>query len=138
MPAAHITAAEIDTMLRTARKGANSAADVISRGDGAHWLMLVLQQNTANPPEMHAHEVDIYIPIEGTAQLTLDGEISGATEKSPGQFIGGKIVGGRTITLSPGDVVHLPAMTPHQLVTGDAPYKQFVVKIDLGADHCCR
>lgn len=130
MPSTHLIAAEIDQFLQDAREGTNSIAKVIPRGDGDHWLMLVLQQDTVNPPEMHASEVDIYIALEGAATLTLDGELEGAEEISPGQFKGGRIVGGRTVTLGAGDVVHIPALTPHQLMTKGTTYKQFVVKVD--------
>ena len=132
MSSTRISAADISRMLERGRAGSGSAAEVIPRGDNDHWLVLIAQQDTANPPEMHAQETDIYIAVEGTAELTIDGEIQGAREKSPGQFVGGEIVGGRTITLSAGDVVHIPAMTPHQLSTVGSAYKQFVVKIDVG------
>jgi len=131
VPSTHLTAAEIDTLLKDAREGTNSIANVIPRGDKNHWLMLVLQADTVNPPEMHAHEVDIYIAVEGAAQLTLDGELEGAEEVSPGQFKGGRIVGGRTVALAAGDVVHIPAQVPHQLTTRGTTYKQFVVKMDV-------
>jgi len=61
----------------------------------------------------------------------LDGELEGAEEVSPGQFKGGWIVGGRTVALAPGDVVHIPAQVPHQLTTEGTTYKQFVVKMDV-------
>lgn len=132
MSSTYLTATEIDALLKDAQEGTNSVAKVVPRGDKNHWLMLVLQADTVNPPEMHAHEADIYVAVDGNAQLTLDGRLEGADEISPGQSKGGRIVDGRTLTLGAGDVVHIPAGTPHQLMTQDTTYKQFVVKIDLG------
>ena len=129
MSSTHLTSEDIERMLADARNGGPAVVPVLPREDRDHWVMLVEMSETTPPPEMHADETDIYFALEGAAQLTLDGELKDPEEKSPGQFIGSEIVGGRTLTIRAGDVVHIPAGVPHQVVTGQTPYKQFVVKI---------
>ena len=129
MPTTHLTSEEICARLKEAAERNTAAVAVIPREDRNYWLMLVQQRDTTGKPEMHACEADIYIPVEGNAQLTLDGELAAAQETSPGQFIGSRIVGGRTIALRAGDVVHIPPGVPHQLKTGPTRFKQFVVKV---------
>ncbi|MFH0964146.1 MAG: hypothetical protein V2A58_09050 [Planctomycetota bacterium] len=129
MASVHVPAATLEEMLRNARKGNAAAAQVIPREKENHWLLLVEQSETVNTPEMHAAEIDVYIAVAGTAELTLDGALADPKEKSPGQFVGSRITGGRTIKVAPGDVVYIPAGVPHQLKTTKTPYRQFVFKL---------
>jgi quercetin dioxygenase-like cupin family protein len=48
----------------------------------------------------------------------------------PGEIRGDRIEGGRRQELRAGDVAHVPAGVPHQmLMTGDRTFTSFVVKI---------
>jgi quercetin dioxygenase-like cupin family protein len=48
----------------------------------------------------------------------------------PGELRGSSISGGVRHTISAGDVVHIPARTPHWLlVNGGKPFAYFVVKV---------
>ena len=129
MPSTHLTSEETERLLADAKTNGQAGAAVVPRENRDHWLMLVEIADATPPPEMHAAETDIYIALQGSAQLTVDGQLKDPREKSPGQFIGSEILGGRTLTIRPGDVVYIPAGVPHQVDTQGTRYKQFVVKI---------
>jgi quercetin dioxygenase-like cupin family protein len=63
--------------------------------------------------EVHDHETDIFYVTEGEATLVTGGTMVGGKESAPGQHRGTDIRGGQTQKLKKGDVVTIPAGTPH-------------------------
>ena len=67
----------------------------------------------------------------GEADLLLGGEAVGAKTTAPNELRGGEIKGGETVHLRPGDVIHIPAGIPHQLLMPKGhDFTYFVVKVD--------
>ena len=71
-------------------------------------------------PEVHAHEDDLWIGLEGEAVFTVGGNLVGPYfYKSPdgienrNEIKGKDIVGGKRIVIGPGDVLWIPAGMPH-------------------------
>jgi quercetin dioxygenase-like cupin family protein len=57
--------------------------------------------------------------------------VEGAETIGPGEIRGASIEGGLRQELRAGDVAHVPAGVPHQmLVSGDKTFTAFVVKIE--------
>ena len=80
--------------------------------------------------ESHTYEDDIYIVKEGEADLYLGGEIFGSKEVTDGQLRGTNLVGDITKQrIYPGDMVFIPATTPHMLDARNDTIKLVVVKI---------
>jgi mannose-6-phosphate isomerase-like protein (cupin superfamily) len=63
--------------------------------------------------EVHARETDIFYVTDGAATLVVGGTVVGGKASGPGQIRGTDIKGGTTQTLKKGDVVTIPAGTPH-------------------------
>jgi quercetin dioxygenase-like cupin family protein len=63
--------------------------------------------------EVHARETDIFYVTDGEATLVVGGTVVGGKTTAPGQIRGTDIQGGRTQKLKKGDVVTIPAGTPH-------------------------
>ena len=79
--------------------------------------------------ELHAHETDIFYVLQGEAELVTGGTMVNRTDIRPGQTRGDAIVGGDVVTLRPGDIIIIPAGTPHwfrQIKT--APFLYYTVK----------
>jgi mannose-6-phosphate isomerase-like protein (cupin superfamily) len=80
--------------------------------------------------EMHDIENDIFVVQSGEAILTVGGELVKPQKTSKGQTAGKSIKGGIKQRLSAGDVVHIPAKMPHQLVLDPGkPFTYFVIKV---------
>jgi mannose-6-phosphate isomerase-like protein (cupin superfamily) len=80
--------------------------------------------------ELHENFADIFCVLEGRATLVTGGTVVGAHPVGPGETRGERIEGGSRQELRPGDVAHVPAGVPHQmLVAGDKTFTSFVVKI---------
>ncbi len=82
-------------------------------------------------PEIHAHMDDYFIVESGEATLMIGGEVvNPKQEKDPRETRGDAIKGGEKKRLRPGDVVHIPAKMPHQLlIEPGKKFTYFVIKV---------
>jgi mannose-6-phosphate isomerase-like protein (cupin superfamily) len=81
-------------------------------------------------PEVHEKMTDIFVIQSGEAQLLLGGQVVGGKTTEPGEMRGGTIKNGMRKNVSAGDVVHIPANTPHQFfVAKGKQVTYFVVKV---------
>ena len=95
-----------------------------------HSVYLVLRGKTSRG-EIHDTESDVQITIRGTATSVVGGELQNAEKLPRKQQRGTSIEGGIRQVLSPGDVMHIPPGTPHQLLIGpDDDYMYILIKID--------
>jgi mannose-6-phosphate isomerase-like protein (cupin superfamily) len=80
--------------------------------------------------EVHAHYDDIFMVTEGKATLVTGGTVIDGKIDSDGETKGVGILNGKSQTIATGDIVHIPAGTPHQLTiaNGDV-YSAIVVKV---------
>jgi mannose-6-phosphate isomerase-like protein (cupin superfamily) len=96
---------------------------------GNHYTMLAYRSVTGSS-EIHEHEADIFFIEEGTAVLITGGSMIGGQLQKAGEMRGTSIRGGVKQALEPGDIVHIPAGVPHQIVvTPGTPITYFVVKV---------
>src|ERR1700690_464050 len=80
--------------------------------------------------ELHENFADIFCVLEGRATLVTGGTVIGERTVGPGEMRGERIEGGARQELRAGDVAHVPASVPHQmLVASDRTFTSFVVKI---------
>ncbi len=84
---------------------------------GTHRIM-VSHVEATGPAEVHENLTDIFIIQSGAASLTVGGRLVGAKSTGPGELRGTSLEGGVTRTLGVGDVVNIPAGTPHHTQVG--------------------
>ena len=63
--------------------------------------------------EVHEHEADLFYVIDGRATQVLGGKVIDGKPTGPGQIRGPRTEGGQTYQLGTGDVMWVPAGTPH-------------------------
>jgi len=81
--------------------------------------------------ELHENFADLFFVVDGRATLVTGGTVVGAETIAPGEIRGASIEGGQRRELRAGDVAHVPAGVPHQmLVPGEKTLTSFVVKIE--------
>ena len=100
-------------------------------GKWGNHLFMVAHREASGEAEVHDKQADIFIVQSGEATLKIGGTVVSPKTTAPGEIRGESISGGEDKKLGPGDVAHIPAKVPHQLLV-DAG-KQFtyaIVKID--------
>lgn len=79
--------------------------------------------------EIHDKETDIFYVTDGSATLVTGGTMVGGKQTRPGQHLGTGIHGGQTHHLTKGDVVVIPAGTPHWFKEVPKSVSYYVVKV---------
>src|SRR5437899_4724034 len=80
----------------------------------ANHALSVSHRDKNGNPELHEKQTDIFVIQSGEAALLVGGEIVGRKSTKPGEVVGDSIKNGVKKNVSAGDVVHIPAGTPHQ------------------------
>jgi mannose-6-phosphate isomerase-like protein (cupin superfamily) len=94
-----------DTVSTTMAKGGSILND--------HGLILLAQRRGAGEVEVHEKTNHVFIIVEGEATFVTGGTLVDARETAPNQRRAPSVQGGQTYHLTKGDVITIPAKTPH-------------------------
>jgi mannose-6-phosphate isomerase-like protein (cupin superfamily) len=113
---------------KLAKHGDGSASETLKEYP-QHFAMLSFRSRSGEV-EVHERFADLFVVLAGAATLVTGGTVSGARIVAPGEMRGISIEGGTQQNLRPGDVAHVPAGTPHQmLLKGDDTITCLVMKV---------
>jgi mannose-6-phosphate isomerase-like protein (cupin superfamily) len=76
-------------------------------------LIILANRRGAGEVEVHDKTNHIFIIVEGEATFVTGGTLVGAKNTAPGQIRAASVQGGQTHQLRKGDVITIPAKTPH-------------------------
>ena len=95
-----------------------------------HSLMAA-HREASGEAELHETQADVFIVQSGEATLHTGGEVVGGKTTAPGEIRGASIKGGQKMKLGPGDIVEIPAKTPHQTLVAPGKHITYlIVKVD--------
>ena len=80
---------------------------------GENGLIVLAQRRGAGEVEVHDNTNHVFIIVEGEATFVTGGTLVGAKNTAPGQIRAANVQGGQTYHLTKGDVITVPAKTPH-------------------------
>ena len=94
-------------------------------------LTMIAHREGDGEAELHETMADFFIVESGEATLVTGGEVTGAHTTQPHEIRGPSIKGGEKRKLGVGDIVHIPAGVPHQLLVEHGhQFTYFVVKVE--------
>ena len=129
----HWTPADLQQMQRELSAVAAKDAHRIGLrrlGEFTNDLFLYAHREADGQPEWHETQADVFVVQSGTATLLVGGTLVGAETTEPHEKRNGAIQGGVRQKMAPGDIIRIPAKTPHQVLLDGAPeFTYFVVKI---------
>ena len=76
-------------------------------------LIVLAQRRAAGEVEVHEKTNHVFIIVEGEATFVTGGTLVGARDTAPGQRRAASVQGGEVHHLTKGDVITIPAKTPH-------------------------
>ena len=100
-------------------------------GEFGNHLIMVAYRESDGEAEIHDSQNDIFVVQSGEATLVVGGTVQDGRNTAPGETRGRAISGGERKQLGPGDVVHIPAKTPHQTLVPQGKHVTYlVIKVD--------
>jgi mannose-6-phosphate isomerase-like protein (cupin superfamily) len=114
---------------KLAKHGDGSASETLKEYP-RHCAMLLFRSRDGEA-EVHENFADVFYVLDGRATLVTGGTVMGARLTGPGEMRGSSVEGGARQELRAGDVAHVPAGVPHQmLVAGDKTVICLVMKVE--------
>jgi mannose-6-phosphate isomerase-like protein (cupin superfamily) len=104
------------------------ATQNLANVDGNSALMV--HREASLDAEVHDNAADFDVVESGACTLILGGTLKDGHSTGAGEMKGSSIDGGQSYELAPGDIVNIPAKTPHQMIVpagGQITY--FLMKI---------
>ena len=105
-------------------KGGILIGEMPDRGYQVHTS----RRNEPGMVEVHSLDTDVFQMLSGSATLVTGGTMVGGHETAPNEWRGTEIQGGDSRKIVKGDVVVIPAGTPHWFKAIDGPVTYFAVK----------
>jgi len=125
----HAVLLERGAYLRKLAKLSDGSASETLKEYPQHCTMLSFRSRSGEA-EVHENFADIFYVLEGRAILATGGTVVRSRKVAPGEFRGDSVEGGARQELRAGDVAHVPAGEPHQmLVAAEMAVTCMVVKI---------
>ncbi len=94
-----------------------------------HFTMIALRHKDGGA-EVHENYADFFFVVQGHATLLSGGTVQDGKTVSSGEIRGTSVQNGDRTSLSEGDIVHIPAAVPHQLLISDGgTFVYFVIKV---------
>jgi mannose-6-phosphate isomerase-like protein (cupin superfamily) len=116
-------------LLDQARQGNGSAGITLAHYNG-HYTMLTAR-TASGGAELHQHFADFLIVVDGEGTEMTGGTIVDPKTNPGGEIRGKTLEGATPHLLHKGDVIHIPAGTPHQAI--EAPGQSitiYVIKVE--------
>lgn len=139
-PAVHITPAEIATLLESGIM--KSAVDQPIKSAVVHGgtaLVAMLHRDRAEAGALiHERVTETYYILHGSGTLVTGGALGGTakptdlTRVGAGPSLQGERQGGESRRVGPGDIIIVPAGTPHSFSVLDSPISYLVFRFDPG------
>jgi mannose-6-phosphate isomerase-like protein (cupin superfamily) len=82
---------------------------------GNHGLLAIRREGDGEA-EVHDTQVDVIFVRSGEGTLIIGGTVVDPRTTGPGEIRGKSITGGISKKMAPGDVFHVPAKLPHQML----------------------
>ncbi len=124
MAAAPVTFFDKEQVAAAFAKGA-----VLLDGNGRNYMVHASRREAAGQAEIHAKDTDIIYVLEGSATFVTGGTVMDGKPTAEDEIRGAAIANGATRNLVKGDVVVVPAGTPHWFQQVKGPLTYYVVKV---------
>jgi mannose-6-phosphate isomerase-like protein (cupin superfamily) len=104
------------------------ASDIVAT-DGNRSFTIAHREGSGQA-EWHEKMADIMVISVGHVTLVYGGTMPDGKTTAPGEMRGSEIRGGSQVELGPGDILQIPAKTPHQMkLAAGASVTYFVAKV---------
>jgi quercetin dioxygenase-like cupin family protein len=91
--------------------------------------VIISRREKTGDVEVHSVVDDVIFAEAGHATVTVGGQVTGNHQTEPNEWRGGEQSGGRDYSLAPGDLLLIPAGSPHRVaVAPNGSFTYLIVK----------
>jgi mannose-6-phosphate isomerase-like protein (cupin superfamily) len=128
----HWSAGQFATHAAALRKGMQNGLASETLGNwGNHLLLKTRREGSSGLAEWHEKQADLIVVQSGHGTIIIGGRILDGKPTAPNEVRGASIEGGERQSLQAGDVLHIPAKTPHQVLLDPGQTLDYIVlKVD--------
>ena len=102
---------------------------VLFDGDGSNYMIHTSRREKAGVAEVHTRDADLIYVQDGTATFVTGGTVIDPKNIADDEIRGSSVSGGDTRQIAKGDVIVVPAGTPHWFKQVSDPFSYYVVKV---------
>lgn len=102
---------------------------VLFDGMGANFQVHASRRSESGLSEVHVRDTDVIYVLDGEATFVTGGMSVDSKQVAPNEFRGSRIEGGIDRQLSKGDVIIVPAGTPHWFKEVRGEFRYYVIKV---------
>lgn len=106
-----------------------SSGAVLVDGNDRNYMVHTSRRDKPGLAEVHALDTDIIYVIEGKATIVTGGTVTNAKQIEPNELRGSQIEGGDLRQLSKGQVIVVPANTPHWFKEVNGEFLYYTIKV---------
>lgn len=110
------SASELKGMSKTLSNKADAKTSSENLGNWGVDHALMVHRDGTGSAELHEHDSDLIVVVSGAGTLVVGGTMPGSKTTAPGEVRGPSIDGGEKQKIGPGDILHIPPKTPHQVM----------------------
>src|SRR5579871_1136222 len=111
------SAADLKEMGKTLAPKVNAQKVALEAlGDFGKDRAVLVHREGSGEGELHETDADVIMVVSGAGTLLIGGTMPGSKKTAPGEMRAPAVQGGEMQTMSPGDVLHIPAKIPHQVM----------------------
>lgn len=128
----HWTAEQLRVREEALHKAMKNGLAVETLGHwGNHLLLKTRREASSGQAELHEKQADLIVIQSGRATIIVGGKMVDGKTTAANEIRGVSIDGGERQALKAGDVIHVPAKTPHQVLLDAGQTLDYVVlKVD--------
>lgn len=102
---------------------------LLDGSDGTNYMVHTSRRTAPGQAEIHLRDTDIIYILEGSATIVTGGTAVDPKPTAADELRGSGIDGGETRQLARGDVITVPAGTPHWFKDVKGPLNYYTVKV---------
>jgi uncharacterized RmlC-like cupin family protein len=128
----HWSARQFATHQEALHKGMKDGLASETLGNwGNHLLLKTRRESSSGQAELHEKQADLIVVQSGHATIVIGGKVLKGKTTAPHEIRGTSIEGGERQSLAAGDVLHIPANIPHQVLLEPGQTLDYIVlKVD--------
>jgi len=110
------SAAELKSMSKPLANKSNAKTSSENLGNFGPDHALMIHRDGSGVGELHETEADVIVVVSGEGTLVVGGTMPGSKNTAPNEVRAPAVEGGMRQKIAPGDILHIPPKTPHQVL----------------------